>query len=416
MPPQVGADPPDPSALRAVEIADVYKGGRLAATFARTRDGVEFRYHPDWIAARGGPVATTLPVNDAPLRRPGGAVPAYFAGLLPEGRRLGALRRAVKTSVDDELSLLLAVGEDTVGDVQVVPTGVVPGVVEARVRLDQLDRARFVDLLAELGIVAQRVGLPGVQDKTSAAMINLPVTRAGERWILKLTPVEYPHLVQNEEFFLNVARSSGLRVTHHQIIRDAEGVAGLLVQRFDRVTADGVMVARAVEDGTQVCDRPPADKYLLDAVEVFRALAAPCDARAVAAREFLRQLAFAYLIGNGDAHAKNFSIVAEADGEWRASPLYDTPSSHLYGDTTMALPVAGRTDPDLGESDFLALGAALGVPDRAVQRVLRELADRVETWLPDLATLPFDRARVTKLRRLIEYRRRRLAPRRSAGQ
>ena len=43
--------------------------------------------------------------------------------LLPEGRRLGALRRAVKTSADDELSLLLAVGADAIGDVQVVPSG-----------------------------------------------------------------------------------------------------------------------------------------------------------------------------------------------------------------------------------------------------------------------------------------------------
>src|SRR5438552_2279477 len=51
-------------------------------------------------------VATTLPVTPEPLVRTGGAVPAYFAGLLPEGRRLGALRRAVKTSADDELSLL----------------------------------------------------------------------------------------------------------------------------------------------------------------------------------------------------------------------------------------------------------------------------------------------------------------------
>jgi len=38
---------------------------------------------------------------------PAGALPSYFSGLLPEGRRLGALRRAVKTSADDELSLLL---------------------------------------------------------------------------------------------------------------------------------------------------------------------------------------------------------------------------------------------------------------------------------------------------------------------
>ena len=400
----------DLPALRGVATADVFKAGRLAAELRRDPDGVEFRYRPAWIAAGEPAIATTLAVTDVPVRRPGGALPAYFAGLLPEGRRLGALRRAVKTSADDELSLLLAVGEDTIGDVQIVPAGAVPGELPAHVRLEDLGRTRFADLLAELGITAQRIGLPGVQDKTSAAMINLPVARAGERHILKLNAAEFPHLVENEAFFLDVARDSGLTVPHFEVVRDADGALGLLVRRFDRVTRDGAMAARAVEDGCQVCRRPPADKYLLDTSEVFAALAAPCDARPLAGRELIRQLAFAYLIGNGDAHAKNFSIAAEPDGEWRVSPLYDTPSSHPYGDTTMALPVAGRRDPDLGAADFVGLGNGLGVPERAVRRVLQDLADRVDLWHPRLPSLPFAKAKTAKLARVVQYRRTRLAP------
>jgi len=50
---------------------------------------------PDWIAADGPSVATTLPVTTEPVRRPGDALPVYFTGLLLEGRCLGALRRAV---------------------------------------------------------------------------------------------------------------------------------------------------------------------------------------------------------------------------------------------------------------------------------------------------------------------------------
>ncbi len=52
-----------------------------------------------------------------------GALPPFFSGLLPAGRRLTALRSAVKTSADDELTLLLAVGADTIGDVQILPHG-----------------------------------------------------------------------------------------------------------------------------------------------------------------------------------------------------------------------------------------------------------------------------------------------------
>jgi serine/threonine-protein kinase HipA len=395
--------------LRAIEQADVYKAGRRAATLTRTHDGVEFRYLDDWIDGGQPPVATTLPPSREPVLRPAGAVPAYFAGLLPEGRRLGALRRAVKTSADDELSLLLAVGGDAIGDVQVVPVGVTPAEVPPRIAIENIAESSFDDLLTELGIRVQRTALPGVQDKTSAAMINLPVARAGERYILKLNPLdEHPHLVENEGFFLEAARASGLTVPPHDLVSDRNGAAGLLVRRFDRTTVEGELHALAVEDGCQAADRPPADKYLLSADRTFAGLTAVCDAPALAGRELIRQLAFAYLTGNGDAHAKNFSVLQDPSGEWTVSPVYDVPCSHVYGDTTMALSIGGRSGADYGADDFVRLGETLGVPQRATLRALTEIADRADRWLANLDQLPFDRGKISKLRRVIEHRRRRL--------
>jgi serine/threonine-protein kinase HipA len=404
--------PPDDGleTLRTVDEADVFKAGRHAGKLTRSQNGIEFRYLDAWIETGGRPVATTLPVTSEPVVKPGGALPAYFTGLLPEGRRLGALRRAVKTSADDELSLLLAVGADAVGDVQVVPIGVQPVEVPARVAIEQIADIRFADLLVELGIRAQRTALPGVQDKTSAAMISLPVVRAGERHILKLNPAEYPHLVENEKFFLDAARKSGLSVPSNQLVFDADGLPGLLIARFDRLTVDGVPRSLAVEDGCQVLDRPPADKYRLGADRVFTGLVALCDAGAVAGRDLIRQLAFAYLTGNGDAHAKNFSVLQGLDGEWKIAPAYDLPTSYLYGDQTMALSIGGRSGGDFKASDFVALGQKLGVPERAVRRVLVDITDRADPWLEELGSLPFDRGRLLKLRRVINYRRKQLNP------
>jgi serine/threonine-protein kinase HipA len=396
--------------LRTIERADVLKGGRRAATLTRTLDGVEFRYDPAWIALPGPAVATTLPVTARPVLRAGGGLPAYFAGLLPEGRRLGVLRRAVKTSADDELTLLLAVGADAIGDVQVVPEGAEPAEAPARVAIEDIGTVSFADLLKELGIQAQRVALPGVQEKTSAAMINLPASRAGERYILKLNPREYPHLVENEAFFLEAARRSGLTVPLSELVFDAEGKPGLLVRRFDRITVDGALQMLAAEDGCQVSGRPPADKYRLGTEPTFAALAAVCDARALAGRDLIRQLGFAYLTGNGDAHAKNFSVLQGLDGEWRVSPAYDVPSSQPYGDTTMALTIGGRGGGDFHGGDFIELGATLGVNERTVRGVLAGLTEQVDLWLPDLSSLPYNRGQTTKLRRVIEHRRKRLAP------
>jgi serine/threonine-protein kinase HipA len=192
------------------------------------------------------------------------------------------------------------------------------------------------------------------------------------------------------------------------VVIDRDGAAGLLIRRFDRITAEGQLRALAVEDGCQAADRPPADKYRLSTEQVFTALGVVCDAPLLARRQLIRQLAFAYLTGNGDAHAKNFSIRQDLSNEWQVSPAYDVPSSDPYGDTTMALSIAGRGGSDFGAKDFVALGQRLAVPERAVRRSLTELAERTDRWLGDLDRLPFDRGQITKLRRVINHRRQRL--------
>jgi serine/threonine-protein kinase HipA len=242
-------------------------------------------------------------------------------------------------------------------------------------------------------------------------MINVPVARANSRFMLKLDPPEFPHLVTNEAFFLEAGRRSGLEMADAEVVRDAEGTLGLLVRRFDRVpAAEGGVAMLAQEDACQVLGRYPADKYRVTTEEVIGALAEVCRARPVAALVLLEQFAFAYLTRNGDAHAKNFSVRRLPDGEWRVTPAYDVTSTHPYGDTTMALPINGRRREDIGRSDFVALGAAAGLRPRAVERVLDELRERVDLWIGGLETLPFDGRRRHRLRRAVEYRRGRLAP------
>lgn len=141
------------------------------------------------------------------------------------------------------------------------------------------------------------------------------------------------------------------------------------------------------------------------------ALARVCQASSVASFTLLKQIAFAYLTCNGDAHAKNFSVHRLLDGEWQVTPAYDVPSSHPYGDKTMALTINGRRREDIGRDDFIALGKAVGLRARAVERAMDEIRERVDLWIDDLETLPFDLRRIHKLRRAIEYRRMRLAGR-----
>lgn len=390
--------------LTLVDRADVYKGGELAAHLERTEDGIAFRYTTDWIRNAGPPVASTLPVAADAVVAPAGAVPPFFAGLLPEGRRLSALRRHLKTSADDELSMVLAVGADVIGDVQVVPGGAPLAMPAPRLEVTSFSAVRFADLLAELDIVVDRIGLPGVQDKVSLAMLNVPAAAASGKHLLKLNPPEYRHLVENEHFFLTRAALSGVEAASADLVHDVDGQAGLAVQRFDRVTSSGGETAFAVEDGCQALGKHPEAKYRLTTESVLSRLCSLCDAPVPAAQTFLRQLVYAYLTGNGDAHAKNFSVLADRPGRYAPSPAYDLPSSQPYGDSTMALSLAGSRDSNLPGRRFVTLGATLGLPEKAAIRVVRETASSAERWLDDLSEIPFDIGVINKLKRVIRRR------------
>jgi serine/threonine-protein kinase HipA len=407
--PSEAASGPDPAAARSVEVADVWKGDRLSARLRRTDVGVEFAYTSDYLSDPGPAVATTLAVSDIPVLTSAGAVPAFFAGLLPEGRRLSSLRRAVKTSADDDLSLLLAVGADPVGDVKVLPTGEAPTERRPLVQVDRSwDEVRFSEILADAG-VRDPFAIPGVQDKASARMLAVPVAAAGHRYILKIDPPEYPHVVENENYFLRLARSAGFPVVSAEIVRDAAGRSGLLITRFDRVIdpSTGTVVARPVEDAAQLLGRYPKDKYRVTSEQVAAAIADVCASRPLALREVFRQVAFAWLTGNGDLHAKNVSVVG-TDGEWRVAPSYDVPSTAAYGDRTMALRVGGRVD-GLSRRSLLAFAEAIGLPDRAATKVLHGVlaatADVDADWRHGGAS-PFGPEQTQDMLRVLRHRRR----------
>lgn len=350
---------------RSVERAVVHKAGRPAAALTRADGGTTFSYLPHYA---GPDVAHTLPRGRPPVFSPSGSVPAFFAGLLPEGRRLAALRRTVKTSADDELSLLLAVGGNTVGDVQIVPEGDEPISPEPQVRLDgRRYPGRYADLFSPSAPV-DRVALPGAQEKLSAGMLTLPARLASLEAILKVSPPDDPGVVTNEHYFLTRARKLRLDVVRHDIVEDDTGEPGLLIGRFDRPAAgDGARLA--VEDATQLLGVHPGDKYRVTAEKLAAAVADACAARAVALRAVLLQLVWAWLTGNGDLHAKNISVLQEPSGEWRVAPMYDIPSTLPYGDQSAALSMGGRTE-GFVRRHFLDFGDAVGLPRGAAERAM----------------------------------------------
>jgi serine/threonine-protein kinase HipA len=353
-------------------IADIYKAGVLSARLERHDGGTRFSYLPSYLQAGGPAVATSLPLSDEPVLSAAGAAPPYFTGLLPEGRRLNALRRSIKTSADDDLSLLIAAGANPVGDVQIIGHGEPLDPDDHAVRLDPKQPLDFDQLLGDPDLI-DPVALAGVQDKLSAGMISVPVAGTGRQFILKLNAPEFPHVVENELVMFRYAAKLRIPLSKVRLIRDVADRPGLLVERFDRVPVPGSgreeVLRLAVEDGAQVLRLYPADKYNVSYSQVCHALANHCTAPLPALRNLAIQGAFAWLSGNGDLHAKNVSMVQQPSGEWSIAPVYDIPSTVVYGDKTLALTMNGKRT-GLSRRHFLGWANDLGLTERAAVQVV----------------------------------------------
>lgn len=412
-------EPLDLSALRDVDTADVYKSGRLAGRLHRQHDDVVFTYDDDYRRDPAAPpVAFALPKDGSEARATGGAAPPYFAGLLPEGLRLTAVVGATGTSADDHLTLLLATGRDTIGDVQVVPSGERPGepgpaLVETRVEEEDL-REVFARVTSTETALIDRVTLPGVQVKVSAQMVSTPLVTSSGPAILKLSPPQDPQLVENEHFFMGMAEACGIPTPERRLVHDRYGRSGLLVARFDRAPENGHVRMLAQEDACQVLGRYPAAKYRLKLEDAVRALAEAVEAqggsRPLAVRRLVELAAFSYLVGNGDLHGKNLSIRRSPSGIWEVTPAYDLLSTQPYlgWRDPMALRLYGR-DNRLALRWWLEAAPRLGIPERAVRRSIRRIVEAAEPHLGRLTEIGFDEPTTSRLRALIASRMRELS-------
>ena len=396
--------------LREVAEADVYVGDELVAHLVRERgDRVSFDYigepPPADTRIRGRSVSWSLLRSGLyPVVTTSGAVPAFFAGLLPEGVRLGVVTSSMKTSADDHFTLLLAIGADTIGDVRVVPTGVDPA--RPQPMFEPERDTDFQGVYARLtgSVDADPVGLSGVQAKVSAAILSVPTrTRSGPA-ILKLSPVQYPMLVENEHFFMTMAAACGLRVATTSLIHDVEDRSALLVTRFDREGSARI----AQEDACQVADMYPAAKYRITTETAITALADACarggGSKVAAVLELLKTVAFSWLIGNGDLHGKNLSI-HNANGVWQPTPGYDLLCTQPYARwrDPMALNLYGRAK-RLTRPDFVDAGERLGVRPRATARMIDEIVGAAQEWPNRCGDIGFDDRQTGLLARMLQER------------
>lgn len=261
--------------------------------------------------------------------------PPAFEMILPEGdrrQRIEAARKIVRT---DDFSLLSYVGANPVNRVRFLQPGAavdqeVPRLPTPREIADcSAGQALFQELMADLD---PRQGIAGVQPKVLGAVhgaekISLDQRQQrGSTHILKASSVAFPFLAANEFICLKVFEAAGLTIPNVTLSADGEL---LLVERFD-VRGDGGHLG--FEEAAVLMGENSATKYQRDYGSMIESLALFVDPQTEDAmrRDVTKALVLNWLLGNGDAHLKNFGVLYHDDLDVRLAPFYDVVSTLPY--------------------------------------------------------------------------------------
>lgn len=376
--------------LSSADVLLVRLGSTLVGTLTRLpTDAVVFGFAAAFEADADRPtLGLAFQKSDGslvPAARPSRIkLPPYFSNLLPEGPLRQRLAARGGVHQDREFHLLWLLGADLPGAIVVE---------DAAGRLPQPDRTPPPDAGRSEGVL--RFSLAGVQLKFSAVLearggLTIPVSGIGGDWIAKLPSPRFDAVPENEFAMMTLARRVGIDVPEVRLVpvadisglpRELTGAGGraLAVRRFDR-TEDRHRIH--IEDFAQVFGLYPDDRYGKASYgNIVRVLAIETPGTDV--EEFVRRLVFNALIGNADAHCKNWSLIYPDGRHARLAPAYDLVSTIPYlPDDRMALSVAGTQDFRALDIDrFTRFADRAQLPVRAVLRVVRETADRVrDVW------------------------------------
>ena len=200
---------------------------------------------------------------------------------------------------------------------------------------------------------------------------------------------------------MNMAKACGMDVARTHLIHDRDQAAGLLVERFDRQREARRWRGVHQEDACQFLNRYPADKYRMTTSDVAHGLS-QCDSPPVECARLIELVAYSYLVGNGDLHAKNISL-SVAHGALQLSPAYDLLSTRPYKDLTLALKFEGRDD-NLKRKDFVEFGKRFGVAPQAIERRFDRLTAQAAPFIPRLKEIGYEPRLTTQLTELMNKR------------
>lgn len=385
---------------------DVWLFADRVGTLAVVEGRLNFRYVPDWLSRpHAVALSTSLPLQIEPFddhqTRP------FFAGLLPEGQMRRLIAQLFQISDQNDFALLDHIGGECAGAVTFLEPG------QALAAPSQLDDVQWlsdeeiVAILDELprrpmlaGKDGLRLSLAGAQDKLpvvfDGARLGLPRNGTPSSHVLKPAIHAVEDSVLNEGFCMALAEAMQLKPAKSKV-HSVLNRPFLLVERYDRVTdAQGRRQRLHQEDFCQALGVVPEMKYqneggpdLAQCFELVRRVTRPSAPQILRLFDYV---IFNALIGNHDAHAKNFSLLYSGRTPVLA-PFYDTLSTAVYPTLTpkMAMKIGSKykfSEVQARHWDQFAEGVGL-----AKAQAKRRILELTKSLLPTARNLQSDPGR-----------------------
>jgi serine/threonine-protein kinase HipA len=319
----------------------------------------------------------------------------FFSNLLPEGTLRDYLARRAGIKAIREYPLLAQLGGDLPGAIKAVPVDAQDAPPEDPENEGAAGQARH----------ALRFSLAGVQLKFSALKnrgknggLTIPVSGAGGDWIVKLPSARHPDVPENEFAAMSLASRLGIEIPEIDLVPldtieglpdgiTRYGASAYAIRRFDR----GEEGAIHAEDFAQVYGVYADDKYENASYrQILSVLAIETDEASVV--EFVRRLTYSVLIGNGDMHLKNWSLIYPDQRRPILAPAYDLLSTVAYipGEDSALKFHRSREWESFTYRELETIADKARLPSHLVVSTARETVEQFDAvWDKEKAHVPF---------------------------
>jgi serine/threonine-protein kinase HipA len=372
------------------KLLDVYLHENIVGELKQDNDGqILFTYSDHWLNnPNAAQISHSLPLQKKSFKRK--ECRAFFSGILPEADQRKLIARNLGISANNDFSMLERIGGECAGAITFMSPGApLPSVENNYHWLLEKDLANTLRELPNRPLLAGaegiRLSLAGVQDKIAVyvkdAKIAIPLNGAPSTHILKPALNTFEGVIFNEAFCLELGRKMNL-LTVQAEIKQIEDIDYLLIERYDRQTSTDEIIQRLhQEDFCQAMGVAPENKYQNEGgpslKQCFNLLREVSAVPAVDMARLIDVIIFNVLIGNCDAHGKNFSLLYKKNNV-QLAPFYDLVSTLYYNDLSkkMAMKLGGEYDANrITLKQFELLAEEISLSKSGVRKRVIELTE-----------------------------------------